>query len=305
VLTKETKIDKSCDGIEILVLKISTVLTIIYGIVGVTIAVLCDSMTLMLDGLYGVADIVVSFLSIVVVRKIRLPPNERYHFGYAKYEPFMTAVDGILIAAICAATIFSSIQDMFHPEPMDNVHLAVIYSFISFFICTGFGIYMKRVGKRCHSTILPADAQLWIIEGIVSLGVFVAFGISEYVSRTYWKGYADYVDPVLCIILAVFLLAKPINIIRDSLYDLLDVSPYQNLKDEIIQAARACAEEHRLQGIKSVKLRKAGRKLFVIVHFLADKSLSLNHTEFVKQWMIERAIKTYPEVDITVLFSGR
>jgi len=35
-----------------------------------------------------------NFLS-VVVRKIHLPPNDKYNFGYAKYEPFMTAVDAI------------------------------------------------------------------------------------------------------------------------------------------------------------------------------------------------------------------
>ena len=79
----------------------------------------------------------------------------------------------------------------------------------------------------------------------------------------------------------------------------------QYSKDEIMKIVRACAEEHRLQGIKSVKLRKAGRKLFVIVHFLADKSLSLHHTEEVKQWVVERVIKAYPEVDVTILFSGR
>jgi len=304
-MVQDNDIKKSGEAKELFVLRLSAALTVIYGIIGVTIAILCDSMTMMLDGLYGVADVVVSFLAIAVVRKIRLPPNEKYNFGYAKYEPFMTAVDGILIVTICAATVFSSMQDIIHPEPMDNVHLAVVYSFISFFICIGFGIYMKQVGKRCHSTILPADAQLWIIEGIVSLGVFVAFGISEYVSRTYWKGYADYVDPVLCIILAVFLIAKPISIIRDSFYDLVDASPYKDLKDGIMKIARACAEEHRLHGIKSVKIRKAGRKLFVIVHFLADKSLALHHTEVVKKWVIDRVVAAYPDVDVTILFSGR
>lgn len=303
-MKKDTAVDRSGDGLELSVLRISTALTIIYGIVGVTIAVLCDSMTLMLDGLYGIADIVVSFLAIAVVRKIHLPPNEKYHFGYAKYEPFMTAVDGILIITICSATVFSSIQDIIHPEPMDNVHLAVIYSFISVFICIGFGIYMKQAGRRCNSTILPADAQLWIIEGVISFGVFVAFGLSEYISTTYWKGYADYVDPVMCITLAIFLLAKPISIIHDSFYDLVDASPYK-LKDDIMRIAQSCADEHRLRGIKSVKVRKAGRQLFVNVHFLADKSLPLLNTEVVKQCVIERVIKAYPKVDVTVLFSGR
>jgi len=304
-MANDAAVDKAGDGRELFVLRISTILTIAYGVVGVTIAVICDSMTLMLDGLYGVADIVVSFLAIAVVRKIHLPPNEKYHFGYAKYEPFMTAVDGILIITICVATVFSSIQDIMHPDPMHNIHLAVIYSFVSFFICIGFGIYMKQAGKRCRSTILPADAQLWIIEGVISLGVFVAFGVSEYVSRTCWKGYADYVDPVMCIILAIFLLAKPSSIIRDSFYDLVDASPYTKLKDEIVRIAHTCAEEHRLKGIKSVKLRKAGRQLFVIVHFLADKALPLDHTEGIKRYVIERIVSAYPEVDVTVHFSGR
>jgi len=296
---------KPDDGHELFILKLSTVLTIIYGITGVTIAVICDSMTLMLDGLYGIADIIVSFLAILVVRKIRLPPNDRYHFGYAKYEPFMTAVDGILIVTICAATIFSSIQDIAHPEPIDNVHIAIIYSLMSVFICIGFGIYMKQAGKRCRSSILSADAQLWIIEGVISLGVFVAFGLSGYISTTYWKRYADYVDPVMCIILAVFLLAKPISIIRDSFYDLVDASPHRNYRDEIMRIARACAEKYNLKGVKSIKLRKAGRQLFVAVHFLADKSLLLDHTEVAKHYMIEQVVSAYPEVDVSVLFSGR
>ena len=163
---------------------------------------------------------------------------------------------------------------------------------------------MKQVGRRCRSTILPADAQLWIIEGVISLGVFVAFGLSGYISTTYWKGYADYVDPVVCIILAIFLIAKPISIIRDSFYDLVDASP-RRLKDDIVKIAESCAKEHQLRGIKSIKLRKAGRQLFVIVHFLADKSLPLRSTEVVKQCVIERVVKTYPKVDVTVLFSGR
>lgn len=296
---------KQGDGLELAVLKVSSVLTVIYAIVGIAIAVLCDSMTMMLDGLYGAADIVVSLLAIAVVRRIHLPPNEKYHFGYAKYEPFMTAVDGILITTICSATIVSSIQDIIHPEPMANVRLAVTYSFISVFICIGFGIYMKRVGKRCRSTILPADAQLWIVEGIISFGVFVAFGLSEYISRTYWKGYADYIDPVMCIILAVFLLVKPISIIRESFYDLVDASPYAELREEVGRIARGCAEEHRLRGIKSIKIRKAGRKLFVHVHFLADKALSLDRTEAVKGCVIRGMEQAYPEADVSVLFSGR
>ncbi|MBU9888395.1 MAG: cation diffusion facilitator family transporter [Candidatus Omnitrophica bacterium] len=290
---------------ELFVLKLSAVLTGVYGITGIVIAVMCDSMTLMLDGLYGVVDIFVSFFAIAVVRKVSLPPDEKYPFGYAKYEPVMTAVDGILIVAICAATVFSSVQDLIHPEPMANLRLAVGYSFVSFFVCAGFGTYMKRAGKRCRSVILTADAQLWVIEGVISLGVFAAFGLTEYISRTYWERYADYVDPVLCILLAGFLLAKPVRIIRESFFDLVDASPRTELKEEIVRLAHACAEEHRLHGVRSVKVRKAGRRIFAVVHFEADRALSLDHTEGARRSLIGKVATVCPEADVTVLFSGR
>ena len=292
------------DERELFVLRFSVVLTMICGFTAVTIAVLCDSMTLMLDGLYGIADIAIALFAITVVRKIHLPPNEKYNFGYAKYEPLMTAVDATLITAICAATIVASIQDIAHPEPMDNIRLAVIYAFISSLVSTTFGIYMKRVGMRCNSKILLVDSQFWIIEGIISLGVFVAFGLSAYISTTHWKGYASYVDPITCIILAAVLLIKPISIMRESFYDLVDASP-KELKDKILSIASECAVEHQLKGVKSVKMRNAGRQLFVIMHFLADKSLMLDSTESVEQKIVDKVSKAHPEVDITVHFSGQ
>ena len=292
------------DERELFVLKFSVALTMIYGSAGVTIAIICDSMTLMLDGLYGIADIAIALFAIAVVRKIHLPPNEKYNFGYAKYEPFMTAVDAILIIAICAATIIASIQDILHPEPMDRINLAVIYAFIGCLVSMTFGMYMKRVGRRCNSKILLADSQLWIIEGIISFGVFVAFGLSAYISTTHWKGYAAYVDPITCIMLATFLLLKPISIIRESFFDLVDASP-KELKDKIESIASACVAEHQLKGVKSVKMRNAGRQLFVILHFLADKSLMLGSTSTVEQQIIDKVLKAHPEVDITVHFSGQ
>lgn len=304
-MASDADVGKLNDQSELFILKLSTLLTILYAMVGMTIAIICDSMTMMLDGLYGVADTVVSLLAISVVRKVHLPPNDQYHFGYAKYEPFMTAVDGILIISICVATILSGIQDIIHPDPVKNIHLAIAYSFLSIFICTGFGLHMTRVGKRCRSSILQADAQLWIIEGAISLGVFLAFTLSVYLAKTGWKEYTNYIDPVLSIALSVLLLIKPIKIIRDSFHDLIDASPDVELKKEIMGIVQKCAEEQHLKGIKSVKLRKAGRQLFVNVHFLADNSLMLGQTATVKQSVVEKIVQAYPEVDVTVLFSGQ
>ena len=157
---------------ELFVLRISTILTVIYALIGIFIAIICDSLTLFVDALHSVVDVIVSVLAIFVVRKIQEPPNPHYNYGYAKYEPFMIAVDGLLIMAICAGSIVGSVQDIVHPEPVKHLQVIIIYSFISIFICIGFGLYMKSIGDKISSELLKADSQLWIIEGIVSAGVF-------------------------------------------------------------------------------------------------------------------------------------
>jgi cation diffusion facilitator family transporter len=194
---------------ELFVLRISTILTVIYAVIGIFIAILSDSLTLFVDALHSVVDVVVSVLAIFVVRKIQEPPNPHYNYGYAKYEPFMTAVDGLLIMAICAGSIVGSVQDIVHPEPVKHVEAIIIYSFISIFICIGFGLYMKSIGDRISSELLKADSQLWIIEGIVSAGVCLAFAVSDVISYSVWSGYANYVDPIMSIILCLGLLYEP------------------------------------------------------------------------------------------------
>jgi divalent metal cation (Fe/Co/Zn/Cd) transporter len=66
---------------ELFVLRISTILTVIYAVIGIFIAILSDSLTLFVDALHSVVDVVVSVLAIFVVRKIQEPPNPHYNYG--------------------------------------------------------------------------------------------------------------------------------------------------------------------------------------------------------------------------------
>jgi cation diffusion facilitator family transporter len=287
---------------ELFVLRISTILTVLYAVVGIFIAILCDSLTLFVDALHSVVDVIVSVLAIFVVRKIREPPNPHYNYGYAKYEPFMIAVDGLLIMAICAGTIVGSIQDIVHPEPVKRLELIIIYSFVSIFICTGFGLYMKGVGDRISSELLKADSQLWIIEGIVSAGVCLAFGVSDLISGTVWNGYANYVDPIMSMILCLGLLYKPIKIVQGSFQDLVDATPDDEANERIETLVRQMAEKYHLPGIAWIKTRKAGRKIFLTVCYRMEQTRSIKEMDVIRTDMEKEVRRTAPELDVDVHF---
>jgi len=288
--------------LEVSILRISSLLTVVYAIVGIVMAVICDSMTLMVDALYSVVDVVVSVMAIFIVRKIHQPPNEIYQYGYAKYEPFMTAVDGLLIMAISFGSIASSIQDIVNPDPVNYLQLIILYSFISIFVCIGFGMYMRATGSRISSAVLRADGELWILEGIISAGVCVAFGISDLMTRTVWSRYADYVDPVMCIILSIGLLYEPLNIVWESFRDLVDARPEDEIRQSTEEILRGISEQYRLPGIAWMKTRKAGRRVFLTVCYTTERDRSIAEMEAIRREMSDQVLKRAPELDVEILF---
>jgi cation diffusion facilitator family transporter len=287
---------------ELFVLRISTILTVIYAVIGIFIAILSDSLTLFVDALHSVVDVVVSVLAIFVVRKIQEPPNPHYNYGYAKYEPFMTAVDGLLIMAICAGSIVGSVQDIVHPEPVKHVEAIIIYSFISIFICIGFGLYMKSIGDRISSELLKADSQLWIIEGIVSAGVCLAFAVSDVISYSVWSGYANYVDPIMSIILCLGLLYEPLKIVWGSFQDLVDARPDDEANERIEAVVHRMAEKYYLLGVAWIKTRKAGRKRFLTVCYKIEPTRNIKEMEEIRNDMENEVRQTAPEMDVDVHF---
>lgn len=287
---------------EVRVLTISLWLTIAYAAVGVLIAVICDSQTLMLDGLYGAADVIISLLAIFVTKKINEPPNERYHFGYAKYEPLMTGVEGTLIMTICAGSIVASVQDIIHDDPIKNVHALLWYSFASIFICIGFGLYMKAVGRKLKSKILTVDSKLWIIEGILSAAVFAAFGAGVVFPESVFGRFENYVDPILCIMISLFLLREPVTILKDSVMDLVDAAPGRKLDAKIKNFAEDSAKKYGLPGVDRMKIRQAGRKVFAYVVFKADKNASLGSLDVIRNNMNKDMRDIDDRIELVVLF---
>jgi cation diffusion facilitator family transporter len=287
---------------ELRVLRFSSILTVLFTAGAVAVALVSDSETMTLEAMSGLVDVVVSLLAIFVVRKIHEPANSRYHFGYAKYEPLMIGLEGTLVGAICLAAIAYSVRDLMHPDPVDGPHLVIIYALAGFVVSVVFGAYMKRVGRRTGSHLVLAQAELWIVEGWLSLGVCIAFVLAVALSRTPTAEYSAYVDPAVCIVLSLILLRKPVDILRESFADLVDANPYAETANIVEETARACVERYRLKAVQWVRVRKAGRRVFVLVSFLENPEESLEEREHVRQAVDAEMGRLNPDLDVSVLF---
>jgi cation diffusion facilitator family transporter len=255
-----------------------------------------------LEAITAGIDITICILAIFVARKVHEPANQRYQFGYAKYEPLMTTVEGVLLDGACVGAIIYSARDLIHPDPVESAYIIVIYQAASFLLSVIFGWWMKRVGNRIGSPLVSAEAELWIVDGWLALGVTAAFVASIALGRIGTEQASAYVDPVVCIVLSVIFLRKPYEILRDSVGDLVDANPYADTVNAIEESSRALAERFHLEGIEWVRVRKAGRRVFAMVSFFVDSGESLEDMDITRQDVTQEMASLHPDVEVTVLF---
>lgn len=292
----------SAQSQEILALRLSLALTILFAFAAVAIALFSDSETMTLEAITAGIDIVVSFLAIFVARKVHEPANQRYQFGYAKYEPLMTTVEGVLLAGACVGAIVYSARDLIHPDPVEDTHLIIIYSAASFLLSVLFGQWMRRLGQRVGSPLAFAEAELWIVDGWMALGVCAAFVVSMALGRIGTTQATSYVDPAVCIGLSLIFLRKPYEILRDSVADLVDANPYADTVNAVEESARSLSERFHLEGLEWVRVRKAGRRVFVMVSFFEDPGESLEGMDIAREAVTEAMVSLHPDIDVAVLF---
>jgi cation diffusion facilitator family transporter len=295
-------VTRSAESQEILALRLSLVLTVLFGLAAVAIALLSDSQTMTLEAITAGIDVTICILAIFVARKVHEPANQRYQFGYAKYEPLMTTVEGVLLAGACVGAIIYSARDLLHPDPVESAYVIVIYQAASFLLSVIFGWWMKRVGTRIGSPLVRAEAELWVVDGWLALGVTAAFVASIALGRIGTEEASAYVDPAVCIVLSVIFLRKPYEILRDSVGDLVDANPYADTVNAVEESAHALAERFHLKGIEWVRVRKAGRRVFVMVSFFEDPGESLEDMDIARQAITQEMASLHPDVEVAVLF---
>jgi cation diffusion facilitator family transporter len=288
---------------ELLAIRLSFFLTAGFAIGAVVVAMFTDSETMSLEAMSALVDVVVAILAVLVIQKVHEPANSRYHFGYAKYEPLMTTVEGILLAGVCVGAIVYAVRDLLHPDPVEDVRLIVVYSAVGFAVSVMFGLWMRRTGKKVRSQLVQAEGELWIVEGWLALGVCAAFAAGALLARTERAEYTAYVDPTVCIILSLIMLRKPAQILRESIADLVDANPYAETANTIEETARAVAQRFSLPGVESVPVRKAGRRVFIIASFFDAPTAALAEMHRIRQSVSDEISRLHPDVDVVVLFT--
>lgn len=269
-------------------------------LISLTVGLLADSVTLLLDAGTGFVILVMSFFVRTNLVKASLPPDPRYNFGYGKYEPFTAACQNSAIIFTCLTGIAFAVQDIIHPENITRYDLPVLAAIVSAIFSLLLAAYVGGVARRSGSSMLKASAMHWLIDGGLSLGMSAGFLGGFFLDRMGLTRIASYVDPVMAITLGLLIMRFPAKVLSGHMRELLDGVPEPVVHEKI----RRVIEKHRVHfsGFHRMRIRQAGKKIFLDIGFKAQGDLPLERIQALAENFEKELVREVPACDVVVYF---
>lgn len=244
-------------------LRLSVAMNLVMACLGLGFGWGSGSRAILLDGFFSLVGFLVALVTIRVARLVLQPPDERFQFGYAQFEPFLNAIKGLLLLGVAGFALAGSVQTILDGGREVQPGLGILYALIAMAGCLAVGASQRRAAKQIDSPLLAVDANNWLIDGLLSGIVAAVFVLAVILGRTPWVSVVPYVDPVLVIILILAIIAVPIRTVREGLREILAFAPEPAIQKEVRRRVDGAIAELPLSA-SHVRMLKVGRFLYVL-----------------------------------------
>ena len=247
---------------------LSIVSNIFLTLLKIAAGVVSGSLSIISEAVHSVSDFFASIITFFSVIKSSKPADDDHPYGHGKYEDMAGFIEGVLIILAAFFIIYKSSKKIIYgvqPEIENNVGIAVMAAAA----CLNFIVsnVLFKISKESNSISLYADGQHLRTDVYSSLGVL--FGLVLIKITGYYV-----LDPIIAILVAVFIYRMGYSISKQSYMNLLDHSlPDSDLvKIEYIINKFSDIAKLKKHGIKA---RKAGPSIDidVILQFPAETSI--------------------------------
>jgi cation diffusion facilitator family transporter len=288
------------NGFERKCITISIAGLVILSVIGIGSGILTDSATLIIQTFLYIIDVIIAVLSLRILKTLANPPDENYNFGYYKLEPILVNSQGALMIAGAMIGIMFAIQDIIHEDNVKNYFLIFTATCVVLFINFSIWLYLYFNYRRIKSPFLKAAAMQWLSNMYETVGIIGGFFISYLMQHSANQAIAKlspYIDPAMAIILSLFILKIPVKLYKESLVDLLDANPGKNISDEItIYTKNVLKGKCNLESKVEIKLRKAGRGMFLILFFNVPASYSFEQVQGIMRTLNDAICASFQNV---------
>lgn len=254
------------------------------GVITGSISVLAQAADSFLD-LFAVA--IVSFTISIAVK----PADEEHPFGHGKVENIAAIVQAMLIFVAAGLIIYSAVQRIITGATVELTEAGIGVMVVSIIASIFLSHHLFKVSRTTDSIALQATAHN-ITADVYSAAAVLAGLIAIRLTKF------SILDPIIAILVALFILKVAYDVLRRSFSGLIDV----RLPEAEEARIKSCISEHYSSVVNFHKLRtrKAGSQRYIDLHLVMPKNSSLEEAHRMCDHLEQDIKDRVPRTNVTI-----
>jgi len=228
---------------------------------------LTGSVSLWSDALESLVNLAAGMVALGALTLAEQPADETHAYGHDKAEYFSSGVEGALILVAAASIVWSAVQRLVAPQPLEQLGLGIVVSALAGAANFATARVMLKVAKQHDSITIEADAKHLMTDVWTSVGILG--GLLVVMAMPAWS----ILDPLMAIAVAVHILFTGFDLIRRSADGLMDAAlPANEVRavEELLAAVLPPGSSWH-----ALRTRKAGSRRFAEFHLLVPGAMSV------------------------------
>lgn len=214
----------------------------------------------------NLADILMSGVNYLSIRKSMEPADHSHPYGHGKAETLGTIFMSVVVALTGAWIVWEGIRRLragIVPGSVDTGLVVMALSVAASWYIAG---RIRKAGEETGSRALLADSLHFRTDVYSGAGILLALVAYR---LTGWK----WLDPGVAVVVGVYIVAAAFPIFRDALGDLMD----RSLPPETVEKIRQIIESHRplIVDYHKLRTRRSGSEMHVDFHIVVCRQYLL------------------------------
>lgn len=256
-----------------------------------TAGIATGSLAVLASAVDSLLDILMSGVNFLAIRQAEQPADQSHPFGHGKFETLATLFQALVIAGSGCWIILESIQRLLAGSLPKQLGSGILVLLLSAGASLWISRYLRRVGRQTESSALEADALHFSMDvytnGALVLGLILIAWL-----QTPW------LDPVLSLLVACYILIEAVRLVRHGLRDILDEGLPEAVRLEITSLIEA--HHQYLVDYHHLRTRRAGSQKIIDFHLTVCKHLSVEEAHDIADHLERRIEEHISGADVTI-----
>ncbi len=264
-------------------------IAVVLTCIKLTAAFLSDATSVFSEAIHALLDCVSALIAFLTLRHAAKPADAEHPFGHEKIETLASLSESLLLVGAASFIVYESIHDFAHPRTLQNLPLTCFFLVLSGAISWRASSMQQKVADSTGSNAIAVNALHFFSDALASGALFL--GMTA-IALTH----ISWIDPLLALCVACYILAGAYSHIKEAIYDLGD----WGLPAQELAQIQSLLHTHKAIGIRDLRTRRSGRMRHIDFRLIVCGSMTVQESHDVCDELEKRIQSQTPNSSVTI-----